>query len=203
MPPWITHLVASLGYTGVGLLMAIENVVLPIPSELIMPLAGFLAARGRMTLWGVVLVGTIGSVVGALPVYYAARLLGQERVRDWIARHGRWLLIRRDALDRPHRWFERHGAAAVGFGQLVPGVRGLISLPAGFARMNVLAFAFWNFVGTVVWCTVLAWLGALLGRHYAAVHRYVAPAGWALLGVLLLGGAWWVLRRRARRAHAR
>ena len=203
MLPWIAHLVGSLGYAGVGLLMAIENIVLPIPSELIMPLAGFLAARGRMTLWGVILVGTAGSVVGALPVYCAARLLGRERVRAWIARHGRWLLLGRDALDRPHRWFEQHGAAAVGFGQLVPGVRGLISLPAGFARMNVVAFAFWNFVGTIVWCAVLAWLGALLGRHYAVVHRYVGSVGWVLLGVLIVGAAGWVLRRRRRLARVR
>jgi membrane protein DedA with SNARE-associated domain len=196
---WIAHLVMSAGYWGVGLLMAIENVVLPLPSELIMPLAGFAAARGKMSIGGVILAGTIGSVLGALPVYYLARIAGEEKVMRWIERHGRWLLLKHKDLERPKKWFDEHGAVAVGIGQLVPGVRGLISIPAGYADMNVLLFALVNFLGTILWCTVLAYAGKLLGTHYKEIHKFLGPAGWVALAALLGAGIWWVLKRRRHR----
>lgn len=198
---WIAHLIGSLGLVGVFLLMAIENVVLPIPSELIMPLAGFTAARAHHSLLLVILVGTAGSVVGALPVYGAARWLGEERVKQWLQRHGKWLMLRRRDLEKPNRWFHDHGALAVGLGQLVPGVRGVISLPAGYAHMNLAQFIVWNFIGTAVWCAVLAVAGFYLGRHFDAIHKYVGPVTWVVLGALAVGAAAWIIRRR-RRARA-
>jgi LPXTG-motif cell wall-anchored protein len=195
----MADLVRSLDYWGVGLLMAIENVVLPMPSEVIMTLGGFQSSRGRMTLWGVILAGTIGSVAGALPMYWAARALGEERVTRWVENHGKWMLLRRRELMRAHDRFQRHGGIAVFFSQLLPGIRGLISLPAGFAEMNVGLFILANFVGTIIWCGVLAYLGYVLGANYTRVHRYVGPATWAILGALVLSGAVWVVRRRRRR----
>ena len=195
----MADLVRSLDYWGVGLLMAIENVVLPMPSEVIMTLGGFQSSRGRMTLWGVILVGTIGSVAGALPMYWAARALGEERVTRWVEKHGKWMLLRRRELTRAHDRFQRHGGIAVFFSQLLPGIRGLISLPAGFAEMHVGLFIFANFAGTIIWCGVLAYLGYVLGANYTRVHRYVGPATWAILGALVLSGAVWVVRRRRRR----
>lgn len=193
---WIAHLVGSFGYFGVALLMAIENVVLPLPSELIMPLAGFESAAGALRLSGVILAGTIGSVIGALPVYAAARALGEERLTAFLDHYGRWMLLRHNDLARANDRFEQRGKRAVFLSQLLPGIRGLIAIPAGFARMNVVVFAAANFAGTLVWCAVLAWLGHLLGANYAKVDKYVAPVSWALLAALLVWAAIWVVRRR-------
>ena len=196
---WIIRAVASLSYSGVALLMAIENVVLPLPSELIMPFAGFMSASGRMTLWGVILAGTVGSVLGALPLYYLARLVGKERLTHWVDAHGRWLLLRGRDLKRASDRFERGAAKAVLVGQLLPGIRGLISLPAGFAKMNVAAFAAANFVGTLLWCAVLAAAGHVLGVNYKRIDHVVGPLSWIILATLVAGGAAWLLRRRVRR----
>ncbi len=203
MVKWIVGLVMSMGIYGVALLMAIENVVLPLPSELIMPLAGFAASRGKMSLVAVIIAGTVGSVVGALPLYYLARTAGEEKMKHWVTKHGRWLLMRPSDLDKPKRWFEKHGALAVVIGQIIPGVRGLISLPAGYAKMNIFAFTFYNFVGTIVWCAVLAYLGNVLGIHFKDVHKYLGPAGYVVLAALVVWGGITVWKRRKRRKRAR
>jgi membrane protein DedA with SNARE-associated domain len=199
MIKWIVELVTSMGIYGVALLMAIENVVLPLPSELIMTLGGFAASRGRMSLAGVIIAGTAGSVLGALPLYYLARMAGEDKLKHRDSKHGHWLLLRPRDLDKPARWFARHGSFAVIIGQLIPGVRGLISLPAGYAKMNVLAFLLYNFIGTVVWCAVLAYIGQQLGVHYQVVHEYLGPAGWVVLAGLLAWGGIVLWRRRERR----
>jgi membrane protein DedA with SNARE-associated domain len=196
MIKWIVGLVTSMGIYGVALLMAIENVVLPLPSELIMPLGGFAASRGRMSLAGVIIAGTTGSVLGALPLYYLARTVGEEKLKHWVAKHGRWLLLRPGDLEKPKRWFVKHGSLAVVVGQLIPGVRGLISLPAGYAKMNVFLFLLCNFIGTVVWCAVLAYIGQQLGVHFKVVHKYLGPAGWVVLAGLFMWGAIVLWKRR-------
>jgi membrane protein DedA with SNARE-associated domain len=197
---WTVHLVDSLSYVGVLLLMALENVVLLLPSEVIMPLAGFVASRGQMTLWGAILAGAAGSAVGALPVYALARVVGEERLTHWVEQHGKWLLLRGRDLERATARFERHGKLAVVVSQLLPGVRGLIALPAGFARMNVWLFAVANFAGTVVWCAALAGGGYALGANWRRIHEYMGPVGWALLGLAIIAGVIWVVRRR-KNAH--
>jgi membrane protein DedA with SNARE-associated domain len=179
---WITHLVNSLSYWGVAILMAVENIVLPIPSELIMPLAGFRTDHGQMTLFGVILAGTAGSVLGALPLYYAGYALGEDR-----------------ASNR----FSGNSLRDVTLGQLLPGIRGLISIPAGIARMNVGLFLLANLIGTVVWCTVLAVAGKLLGRNFTRIHKFLGPTGWVILGLLVAGLAYWLIRRKMRSAKAR
>ena len=192
-------MIAAGGYWGVAALMAIENVILPIPSELIMPLAGYNASKGHLTLWGVIVAGTIGSVLGALPLYLPARMLGKERVSTWVDRHGKWLLLRRGDLDKAHKRFDKGtGFVAVVIGQLIPGVRGLISLPAGFARMNIGAFLLANLIGTLVWCTVLAFAGKVLGPSFMKVDKLLGPTGWIVLALVLVGGGVWMARRRAR-----
>jgi membrane protein DedA with SNARE-associated domain len=199
---WMVQFVSSLNYVGVAVLMAIENVVLPLPSELIMPLAGFETVNGTMTLAGVILAGTIGSVVGALPLYYAGCVLGEDRIRSWVQRNGSWLMMRGRDYDRVTRKFSGNNFVAVAIGQVVPGVRGLISLPAGVARMNLGLFLLANFVGTLVWCTILAVAGQMLGVHFAAIHSYVGPAGWTILALLLVAlVAFVVKRRRQRRSY--
>ena len=200
MTDWITSLVESLGYWGVLALMFLENVVPPIPSELIMPLGGFLAGQGRLSLGLVVLAGTAGSVLGALPLYGIGRWIGEARLCRWTQRHGHWLAVSPDDVRRAREWFGRHGGKAVLLGRLVPGVRSLVSIPAGTARMPLLPFIAYTFVGTAVWAGILAWLGTLLGRNYARVENYLGPATYVVFGGILVAFVVRVVRlRRATR----
>jgi membrane protein DedA with SNARE-associated domain len=199
---WIRDLVNSLSYWGVAILMAVENVVLPIPSELIMPFAGFKTALGPMTLLGVIIAGTVGSVLGGLPFYYAGRALGEERLRQWIQRHGKWVLLRGKDLDRATDRFSGNTFLEVTLGQLVPGVRGLISIPAGIARMNVGLFLLANFIGTLVWCTVLAVAGRLLGKNFTKIDKFLGPIGWGIISLLVVALAFWLMRRKRRSTKA-
>ncbi len=197
---WIRHLVNSFNYWGVAILMAVENVVLPIPSELIMPFAGFRTERGQMTLLGVIIAGTVGSVLGGLPLYYAGYARGEERLRKWIERHGKWVLLRGKDIDRASDRFSGNSFREVTLGQLLPGIRGVISIPAGVARMNVWLFLLANFIGTLVWCTVLAVAGRMLGRNFTKIHKFLGPVGWGILGLLVVALAFWLIRRRRKRS---
>lgn len=199
MLQWMSHVIASGGYWGIAALMALENVVLPIPSELIMPLAGYDVTKGMFNFWGVVLAGTVGSVLGALPLYLPARILGQERVSAWIERHGKWLLLRKSDLDKAHERFERRGGfVAVAVSQLLPGIRSLTTLPAGFARMNIVSFLAANFVGTLVWAAGLTVAGRMLGPSFMKVDKVLGPTGWAVLAVTVVVGVVWLKRRGGR-----
>jgi len=197
---WIVYLVNSLNYWGVGILMAVENVVLPIPSELIMPLAGFKTVSDRMTLPGVIIAGTVGSVLGGLPLYYAGYALGEARLEKWVERRGSWIMLRGKDLKRASNRFSGNDFVAVTVGQLLPGVRGLISVPAGVARMNVGLFLLANFIGTLVWCTVLAVAGRVLGANFAKIHKFLGPTGWVILGILVVALAFWLVRHRNKRS---
>jgi membrane protein DedA with SNARE-associated domain len=192
----IVHFVGALGYMGVALLMAIENIVIPLPSELIMPLAGFLSGRGYMSLPGVIIAGTIGSVAGGIPVYWVARKVGEERVAKWIEAHGHWMRIRARDIERANSRFKRHGGRAVFFSQLIPGLRVLISIPAGVARMNLGWFALTNLAGTLIWCGVLAIAGEELGVHFQTVAGLVRPLLWTGIALFLAASAVWIWRRR-------
>jgi len=203
MTEWVTRAVESMGYWGVVLLMFLENVVPPIPSELIMPLAGYQAARGEMTFWGVVIAGTVGSVLGALPLYYLGRVVGEERLRRWAERHGHWLAVSPEDLDRVRAWFVRRGGVAVFLCRLVPGVRSFISIPAGVHRMALVPFLLYTTVGTGVWAGLLALAGRMLGKNYTRVEAWVGPVTYLVLGGLLAAFVVRVVRvKRARRAAA-
>ena len=195
----IAHFVGTLGYLGVALLMAVENIIFPLPSELIMPLAGFLAGRGYMSLPGVIIAGSVGSVAGALPVYWIARKVGEERIASWIESHGRWLRIRARDIEGANARFKRHGGRAVFLSQLVPGLRVLISIPAGVARMHLGWFIVTNLAGTLIWCALLAVAGQELGAHFGSVAKLMRPMLWVSTGLLLAGLAAWIWHRRHRR----
>jgi membrane protein DedA with SNARE-associated domain len=191
MSNWVVELVEAGGYFGIVLLMTIENVFPPIPSELIMPLAGYLAARDQLTLWGAIAAGTAGSVLGALPLYLLGARIGSNRIKNFVDRHGRWVAVTRDDLDRAEQWFDRRGWLAVFVCRLIPGVRSLISIPAGIKRMSMPAFLLVTAVGTAMWSALLACVGFYLGRNYQVVEQYVGWVSWAVLGLVLL---WYVVQ---------
>jgi membrane protein DedA with SNARE-associated domain len=183
----ITELIEQHGYLAVALLMFLENVFPPIPSELIMPFAGYVAAKGALDPWLVVAAGTLGSILGTLPWYVAGRAIGRERLGRWVGRHGRWLAMSGRDFRRALDWFERKGALAVTLGRLVPALRSVISAPAGIAKMPVLPFLAWSVLGSVVWTGFLTLLGFGLEAGYAAVERWVNPVSTAVVaGAVLL-----------------
>ena len=196
MHDWVTGFLTQTGYLGVTLLMFAENLFPPIPSELIMPLAGFHAADGTLQLPLVIAAGTLGSVLGALPWYAAGRWLGQWRLERWAAEHGRWLTLKPDDVKRTQAMFGRHCGKAVLIGRLVPAVRTLISVPAGVARMPLPRFLLFTTLGSLVWVGALAVAGHALGREYEAVARYVGPVSNAILGLLVALYVYRVIRWR-------
>ena len=182
---WITQLMGSMGYLAVVFLMFLENVFPPIPSELIMPLAGFTATQGRLSLVGVIIAGTIGSVLGALPLYYVGKTIGEKRLKEWADKHGKWLTVSSDDIDKANGWFEKHGFIAVGIGRLIPGVRSLIAVPAGIEKMNLGLFVLYTALGSGVWAAALAYAGYVLGGNYQKVEKFVGPATYVVLGIVV------------------
>ncbi|MFD2739460.1 DedA family protein [Sulfitobacter aestuarii] len=183
---WITGLLEQGGYFATAFLMWFENIFPPVPSELVMPLAGFLVYQGKLTLIGVLLAGTFGSLLGTWLWYLAARKFGQERLRRLVEKHGRWLTISTDNLDRASDWFERHGRMAILLGRMVPGVRTLISVPAGLTGMKTAPFLLYSLIGTLIWNSGLTGLGYLLGSQYTRVAQWLNPVTNVLLAALVL-----------------
>ena len=180
---WITGVIERLGYTGVAILTFLENVCPPIPSEVVIPLAGYVAAQGPLGLVLVVVVASAGSLAGAGVWYALGRRVGERRLRTWVERYGKWLTISPADLDRGQDWFGRHGRLAVFLGRLMPGVRTFVSLPAGFAAMPVGPFLFYSALGTLVWTSALALAGVALQANFARVGGYINAITNLLLAV--------------------
>lgn len=170
---WITKVIARAGYAGVAALTFLENLFPPIPSELVIPLAGFVAARGELQVGLVIVVATVGSLAGATLWYELGRRVGEQRLRAWVAAHGRWVTLSIEDVDRAQRWFTRHGNTAVLLGRLMPGARTFVSLPAGFSGMRLVPFLCYSAMGTAVWTTALVYAGVLLQANYTRVGDYV------------------------------
>jgi membrane protein DedA with SNARE-associated domain len=178
--------------------MFLENLFPPIPSELIMPLGGFYVHQGQLAFVPVVLAGLLGTVLGALPWYGAGRLVNEERIEAWLYRHGRWIGIRSEELRRSRSWFSRHGTALVFWGRLVPGIRTLISVPAGIEMMPMLPFLIWTTAGSLIWTLMLTLAGMVLGEGYSNVELWIAPVAKGIKVVLVVAAlafsAWLGLR---------
>ena len=194
---WITHLLDQLGYVGIALLMLLENVFPPIPSELIMPLAGFDAARGDMNVYLVILSGSIGSVAGALFWYVIGRWIGEDRLKRFASRHGRLLTLNASEIERVNRWFDKHNEKAVLLGRLVPAVRTLISVPAGIFEMSLGRFLVYSTIGTVGWTALLTFGGYMLGDRYELVQTWINPVSNVIVGIIVLAYLYRVMRWRA------
>lgn len=172
---WVVSTIDSWGYLGVFLLMVAEHLFPPIPSEVIMPLAGFLAAQGKLSLGLTILIGTLGSTLGTTAWYFIGMWIGEARIKRFAARHGRLMALSPSDIDTARSWFERHGAAAVFFGRMIPAIRTLISVPAGLARMPFGKFLIFTAAGSAIWTALLTFAGLLLHENYARVEGYVDP----------------------------
>ena len=188
----------KMGTLGIVLLMFAENVFPPIPSELIMPLAGFSAARGERSLVIVIIAGSIGSLLGALLWYYIGKKIGAERLKRWTRKHGRWLTLSPNEVDQACGWFNRHGGKAVFIGRLIPAVRTLISVPAGIAGMPLASFLLYSAAGTILWTGLLAAGGYFLENQYDKVAHWMNPVSNLVIGLIVLGYLYRVVRFRRR-----
>jgi membrane protein DedA with SNARE-associated domain len=194
---WLLHSLLDLGYPGIVALMAMESSVLPLPSELVMPPAGYWAAKGEMSFPVALACGVLGSVIGALLNYYGAQLIG----RPLIQRYGRYVLLTEKSLLRSERFFAQHGEISTLIGRLFPVIRHLISIPAGLHRMSLPKFVLYTAAGASIWCAILTWIGYFLGQHEGVlrndeIHRYVTWAVLALIPVSLVLIVIYTLRRR-------
>ncbi|HTN60857.1 MAG TPA: DedA family protein [Devosia sp.] len=186
MTDWIIQTISELGYLGIFLVMLAESIFPPIPSELIIPFAGFAAANGDLNLFGVLAAATIGAVVGMLPWYFAGRLFGLDRVRRLADRFGRFMAMNADEIDVAVTWFKRFGPVIVLFGRLIPLIRTLISIPAGLSRMSLPMFLLASTAGALIWNTVLTLAGYILHEHYAVIETILDPLSYIVLALVVL-----------------
>jgi membrane protein DedA with SNARE-associated domain len=195
---WATSVVETLGYGGVAFLVALENLFPPIPSEVVLPLAGFVAAGGEASFTGMVGAATIGSIVGAFVLYGISAAIGPVRLRALVARYGRWFSLDEADLDRTETWFDRRANLAVLICRCIPLMRSLISIPAGFRRMSIIPFSLYTLLGSVVWNVVLVGAGYLLGERWHQVEEPLVLFQTAVLVVIAVAVAWFVWRRIVR-----
>lgn len=196
MSDWVIRLIEQSGYLGVGFLMFLETVFPPIPSEVIMPVAGMAAAQGQLGFAGVVAAGTAGAMLGNIFWYLAARALGVDRLRPFIARYGRWLTVSWRDVQRADRWFVTHGAVFVFVGRLIPSARSLVSVPAGLLHMRFKTFVIASTLGTGLWTAILAGAGYQLRQNVAGVAEWIGPMSNAVLIILAAGYVWRLLTHK-------
>jgi membrane protein DedA with SNARE-associated domain len=196
---WVQNVINQFGYLGVALLVVIENVFPPIPSEIVLPFAGFVAQQGASavnatagaaqsdtTVVGMMIAATVGSVVGALILYFVSAAIGPERLRGFVERFGKWFGVKSSDLVRAEEWFDRRSSAAVLVGRCVPLIRSIVSIPAGFRRMKLTSFVVLTAIGSAVWNIALIGAGAVLGDQWERVGEYVGVFQWLVIAAVLL-----------------
>ena len=196
---WVQDVIEQLGYLGVALLVVLENVFPPIPSEIVLPFAGFVAQRGSDSVVLMILAATVGSVIGALIMYWIAAVIGDDRLHAFTRRFGKWVQIREADLTRAEEWFDRHAMSAVLVGRCVPLIRSVVSIPAGFRRMKLIPYIAYTFLGSLVWNILLIGAGAILGDNWERVGSYVGVFQWVVIALVIAVGvrfALGVYRRR-------
>ena len=207
---WVQDVINQFGYIGVALLVVIENVFPPIPSEIVLPFAGFVAQQSASTdalsaaqsdtsVVGMMIAATIGSVIGALILYAIAAAIGPERLRVFVERFGRWFGVKPSDLVRAEAWFDKRSAVAVLVGRCVPLIRSIVSIPAGFRRMKLTSFVVLTAIGSAVWNSALIGTGAVLGDQWERVGEYVGVFQWLVIGAILILLVRFVLTRVRRR----
>lgn len=192
---WVIDVIDRLGYLGVALLVALENVFPPIPSEVVLPAAGIHAKDGGSSVVGMIIAATIGSVVGAWILYLGASWIGPDRLRALVVRRGRWVGVKEKDLDKAERWFDRHEERAVLICRCVPLVRSLVSIPAGFRRMDAIRFTVYTAIGSLIWNTALVMVGYAARQHWGTVQDVVGYVQYAVVLAILGAVGWFAWRR--------
>jgi len=190
----LTVLISSYGYIAVFIFMTAESALIPIPSEITMTFAGFLCGLGVMNILVAVLVGTIGNLIGSLLAFWLGRAMGEEWIRYAINKWGKWILIREKDFDIALKWFEKYGQGITFGSRLLPIVRTFISLPAGIAKMNVKLFAFYTLIGSLLWSSVLAFLGLKLGQNWQLVEPYFRKFQFVIIGLVVFGMGFYIYK---------
>ena len=196
---WVASVIESLGAAGVGLLVALENLIPPIPSEIVLSMAGYLASSGKVNLALVMIAATAGSVLGALALYWLGYALGEERLRRWLDRIP---LVDAGDLDTADNWFERHEKGAVFFGRMAPVVRSLVSIPAGANHMKLGQFTVLTTLGSGIWNCLFVGGGYALGSRWQELEKYSSYFDYAIMAFFAVTIAWWVVKKVRKRRSA-
>jgi len=190
----LTKLIENNGYLAVTILMTAESALIPIPSEVTMPFAGFMSGLGTLNFWTVVFLGALGNLIGSLMAYYLGYYKGEEWILFFIRKWGRYLLIREEEYYKSKKWFINYGQGITFVSRLLPVVRTFISLPAGIAKMEIIPFSILTFLGSFIWSLFLAWLGLKLGQNWLVIEPYFRQFQILILGVFLAFVFWYVAR---------
>ncbi|WP_034552592.1 DedA family protein [Carnobacterium funditum] len=199
MEIWIQQIMEQFGYIGVAFLIMIENVFPPIPSEVILTFGGFMTTNTNLTITGMIIVSTIGSVIGALILYGVGSFLDITRLEKIVDRWGHILRLSKKDLHKANQWFLKHGVATVFFCRFIPLIRSLISIPAGMAKMKIGLFLFFTTVGSFIWNTILIYFGALVGSNWKVIVYYMSiysKIAYVIIFIVILAGLIWLLRRK-------
>lgn len=203
MEGWITEFMEQYGYIGIFLMIALENVFPPIPSEVILTFGGFMTTHSQLTVTGVVVASTLGSVAGALILYGVGRLLEVERLERIIERWGKWLRVKKDDIKRADAWFGKYGLWTVFFCRMVPLIRSLISIPAGMAKMKMSLFLLFTTLGTLIWNIILVKVGASVGERWHDIVEFMdvySNIAYTVIAVAFIAAAVWFFFIRGRKA---
>ena len=192
---WVVDVINKIGYLGVALLVAIENIFPPIPSEVVLPAAGFAAGQGEANLLGMMAAATVGSLAGAWVLYLVSAAIGPVRIHAFVVRYGRWFGVKAQDLDRAEDWFDDHANKAVLICRCVPLIRSLVSVPAGFRRMAPIPFTIYTAIGSLVWNALLIGAGYGLGDRWDQVGEYVSVIQYVVIAVILSVAGWWIWTR--------
>jgi len=184
------HVISTIGYVGVFFLMVMESMVVPIPSELVLPFAGFLISRGDFTFIYVMIASSLGSIVGSLISYFMGKYGGNA----FVIKYGKYVLLDVEDLKKTERWFEKRGEYTIFISRFIPVVRHLISIPAGIGKMDLKRFSVYTIVGASMWNFILTYAGYLLGEHWDRIKHYSEPVSLTVAALLVIGFIWFVYR---------
>lgn len=199
---WAVRVMESAGYLGLIGMVALESIFPPIPSEVILPMGGFLTGQGRLNFGVAVAAATVGSVIGAMALYYLGLWLGEQRMRRFVQRRGKWILVSIQDYEKASDWFQRHGRMAVLLGRCAPGVRSYVSVPAGIQKMPLSQFLLFTVIGSGIYNTLLIGAGWLLGKNWERVGRFTGIFE-AVLWTTLAGAiTWWIVKKKRRRPES-
>ena len=188
---FIVNFISGSGYFGIGILMALESACIPIPSEIIMPFSGYLVFLDKFSLWSVVVVGTVGNLIGSIVAY----LVGYYGGRPIIEKYGKYVLLSVNDLNKAEKWFKRYGSISVFFSRMIPVVRTFFSFPAGIAKMPFCKFSLYTFFGSLPWVIFLTYIGIMTGENWQNIEVYFRRFDWLIVIVAIFGFGWWLYKK--------